>query len=253
MIIITIALIAICIFASHIWQEISKYKEAEDEYETIKENYTEEEPDPAAETDPGYPELDIDTNELMKINEDYIAWFYLEDLDISLPVVKEKEDEINKYIKTTFEGTKNASGCLFISYDADSNFEDTNTFIYGHNMANRSMFGSLKTMYNNPESIENPYFYIYLKNGKVKKYRVIAVVKTPSQSSLYHVPTVGDDYSSYLENALNAGRFDSYVAFTKEEEKAMENQSDLVTLSTCYGRSGSGQRLLVIGLELPLL
>lgn len=247
-IIIAISLIALGICATHILPTLREYKEADTEYESVKQSYASENKEKDSSSD--YPVLDIDVDELLRINEDYVAWFYFEDLNISLPIVKEKESEINKYIKTTFEGTTNASGCLFIPYNAGSNFTDMNTFIYGHNMANGSMFGSLKSMYNDPKSVENPYLYIYLKAGSVKKYRVISVVKTNDESELYHVPTIGDDYSEYLDKALRAGRFDTYVPFTDIEKKAMKDQSTFATLSTCYGRSGSGQRLLVIGIQI---
>lgn len=246
--IIAISLIAFLICAIHVFPTLREYKEADNEYASVKQNYAAENKANGSVSD--YSVLDIDVDELLRINEDYVAWFYLGDLNISLPIVKEKENEINKYIKTTFEGTTNASGCLFIPYNAGSNFTDMNTFIYGHNMANGSMFGSLKAMYNDPKSVENPYFYIYLKTGSVKKYRIISVVKTNAQSELYHVPTIGDDYTAYLQKALSAGRFDTYVAFTDVENNAMEEQSEFVTLSTCYGRSGSGQRLLVIGVQI---
>lgn len=199
--------------------------------------------------------IEVDSDSLVKINSDYIGWLYFADAGISLPLVQERGGTNSLYLSTTFGGKKNSSGCPFISNDAASDFSDNNTFVFGHNALNSGMFGGLKTLCDSPEGCTDPYFYIFEKSGEAKKYRVISAVKTSADGDMYHaslyrVPSSGEDYEAYVEKSLSQGRFDVNIAFSKEEEIAIKAQSPLVTLSTYYGHSDSGERILIIGVEI---
>ena len=63
-------------------------------------------------------------------------------LGLRVLIVKGTDNE--GYLHTTFEGNNSKSGCLFMDYRDNEDFSLFNTFIYGHNMKNGSMFGKLK-------------------------------------------------------------------------------------------------------------
>ena len=227
------------------------------EYVTTREHYVsaihekeevEEEPEKEEAEDSAFPKLRVDVNGLLKVNPDYAAWLYYKDADISYPITQSTISDEDRYLTTTFEGNKNPSGCVFMDYNADDAFRYNNTFLYGHNMANGTMFGSLKKVYQNPKDATDPYFYIYTKYGKVNQYRVFAVYITDeTDTKAYSIPATDEDYDKYVATAMKHGSFTAYVPFTDAEREAIELRNPIVTLSTCYGRAGTTKRLLVQG------
>lgn len=85
-----------------------------------------------------------DFDRLYEINNDLVCILSIPDLDLRYPVVRGRDNSV--YLSKTFEGNKNPAGCLFIDYENSPDITDNNTFIYGHNMKNGSMFGSLKKL-----------------------------------------------------------------------------------------------------------
>lgn len=215
----------------------------------IEDHVAHEEPDVLE--DDGFPKLDIDIEGLLEANPDFLCWLYYEDGNVDYPVVKEREDDINGWMHRAFDGTKNSAGTIFMPYDADSKFHDMNTFLYGHNMANGSIFGSLKLIYRNPaENYKDPYFYIWTKDYEKIKYRVVSMYVINKDSNMYAVPQTNDGYRDYFDSMMQAGSMSGFIDFTDKETEAIEGCSPIVTLSTCYGYAGTSNRLLVQGVEI---
>lgn len=61
--------------------------------------------------------------------------------------LKENEQEMEQdnsyYLRHSFMDRENRAGCIFMDY-RNASFEDKNVVIYGHNITDGSMFGSLK-------------------------------------------------------------------------------------------------------------
>ncbi len=257
---ILIIFAAVLIIGICAWQIISTLQErylSKQEYEKTRESYVsaikpemipkEEEEEEYVDY---YPQLSINIDGLLAQNPDYVAWLIYEDAEIAYPIVQETYAELNKYLDTTFEGNHNASGCIFIPYDADPSFRYLNTFVYGHNMMNGSMFGQLKDIYNQPEEFENPYFYIFTKDHNAIRYRIVAAYIVDNNSEMYSIPLSNEAYTEYLDKALVKGAYNKIVPFTQAEKACMDRYSPIVTLSTCYGPAGTTKRLLVQGVEI---
>ena len=244
----------LCCFGYIAWL-LYHYYMADLEYSVLREDYTYSD-DADDNNDTGgdasrFPDKDIDTEGLLAANPDFVCWLYYPEGKIDLPVVKEREDDINGYLHRTFEGKRNSAGCVFMPYDASSDFRDLNTFLYGHNMANGSMFGSLKYLKRNPEeNFKDPYFYIWTKDRQRMLYRVVAMYVVDYRSEMYSVPVTLEGYQSYLQQALSLGSVEGLVPFNDEETAAMGHGKPLVTLSVCFGRAGTSNRLLIQGVEL---
>lgn len=91
-----------------------------------------------------YPDLQIDFANLKKTNPDFRGWLYFPALDISYPVVQGEDN--NYYLKHSFEGESVNAGCIFMDCEASADWSDRNTFVFGHNMRDESMFGSFKNL-----------------------------------------------------------------------------------------------------------
>ena len=87
------------------------------------------------------PPIRVDFDALREKNDDVVAWIYCPDTPINYPVVQAADNEA--YLHRLLDGSKNSAGTLFMDFRNSSDFSDWNSVIYGHNMKNGSMFGTL--------------------------------------------------------------------------------------------------------------
>jgi|GEM_PF-699359 len=144
------------------------------------------------------PALEADYAGLRSMNSDFVGVLYFPALEMCYPVAHSHDNL--EYLKRTFSGSFNASGCIFLDrYDSPS-MDDQFTLIFGHNMKNGTMFGSLKKLAQDKSLCENdPYFYIYTTEG-VYVYRIFAYGQISSQDELYELPPRFYDEENGTEN-----------------------------------------------------
>lgn len=123
-----------------------KYQKGDVSYEKLQEyvQEPEEEESPESEKEKEEPKnryLEIDFAGLKAVNPDVIAWIQIPALDISYPVVQGKDNAY--YLHHLFSGESNINGSIFVDCHNQPDFTDQNTIVYGHNMKNGSMFGTL--------------------------------------------------------------------------------------------------------------
>ncbi len=184
-----------------------------------------------------YPDLQIDFAELKKTNPDFRGWLYFPALDISYPVVQGEDNDY--YLKHSFEGESVNAGCIFMDCEASFDWSDRNTFVFGHNMRDGSMFGSLKNLLKGTASCEDdPYFYIYTED-KVYIYEVFAYYETISTSDRFATFTSDASYDDYVQWAAEHSLYAS--------DADLSDRGNIVSLSTCYGSAGTKRRVLLHG------
>ncbi len=93
-------------------------------------------------------------------NSDFIGIINIPFLKIWYPMVQNKEEDYNRYLSYSFNGDKNANGAIFLDYTFSRDFSDNHAIVFGHNMKNLSMFGSLHTLFDS-EYKKPIYVYIY--------------------------------------------------------------------------------------------
>ena len=143
-----------------------------EEPQTESEPAEPSEPEPEPLSYPTEPPLAVDFESLKAINPDVKGWLYIEALDISYPVVQGPDNDA--YLHTTYEGTSNFAGSIFLDYQNQDDFSDGNTIVYGHNMKNLSMFGKLKQMKEQEKYLDAdagikrcvPDFFCFLYGGR---------------------------------------------------------------------------------------
>lgn len=244
--------IAVTVFLFSAYKLISIYSEyhkGDKEYESIANEViviqtTEEGKEPQEESQQeiqSHVLLKVDFDKLQKINKDVVGWIQFDEpKKISYPVVKGADND--KYLKTTFEGKQNSAGTIFMDEVNAGDFSDRNTFIYGHNMKNGSMFGQLRKFKTKDYYEQNRYFYIYTPDGKEVKYQIFAVCIVEDTSRSYtRFYNSDEEYMDYLNYLKSIARYDTGVELTAD--------SKIVSLSTCTNVSDT-QRLLVHGVKI---
>ena len=175
--------------------------------------------------------------ELLGINPDVCAWVTLDNTAIDYPVVQGEDN--NYYLKHSFEGESVNAGCIFMDCEASADWSDRNTFVFGHNMRDESMFGAFKNLLKGTASCEeNPYFYIYTED-KVYIYEIFSYYETKSTSDRFATFTSDASYDDYVQWATEHSLYAS--------DADLSDRGNIVSLSTCYGSSGTKRRALIHG------
>lgn len=182
-----------------------KYQKGDVSYEKLQEyvQEPEEEESPESEKEKEEPKnryLEIDFAGLKAVNPDVIAWIQIPALDISYPVVQGKDNAY--YLHHLFSGESNINGSIFVDCHNQPDFTDQNTIVYGHNMKNGSMFGTLDKYQDKELFEQHPEFYLYLPD-KILKYRIFSCYagRTGSEGYRYHFPEA-EDFQTFLDTVF---------------------------------------------------
>ena len=189
-----------------------------------KEN-TEENDKQNNEENNGNNKYNIDFESLKKINEDTCAWLKVNNTNIEYVVVKANNNEY--YINHNFEKKENVAGWIFADYRNKFNSEDRNIIIYGHNMKNKSMFGSLSDTLKKDwcKQEENKFITLVTPEGS-KKYEVFSIYE--ERASDYPITTEFSSDSEYI-TFLKTIKSKSIYNFNVD----ISDTKGILTLSTC--------------------
>lgn len=178
----------------------------------------------------------VDFDKLKKINPDVVGWLRMENLGISYPIVQGNDNEY--YLSHTFYKEENKCGSIFMEAENSSDFSDCHTFLYGHNMKDKSMFARLNELQEEGTFHENQEFYIYTPKG-VQRYLVYSChVAALGAESFCYLFDNKEDYASWQQNVLGQSIYHTGIC-----PQAWQNT---VTLMTCTPM-GSEYRFLVHG------
>lgn len=180
--------------------------------------------------------LTVDFEGLRKINADVVGWICLPAANISYPIVQSGDNEY--YLHRAFDREYLFAGSIFLDEDNDSDFEDDNSIIYGHNMRDGSMFARLKEYQKEDVCGSCPYFWIYTP-CRDYLYQIYSVCITSDRSDAYEKEFPDSDfYREWIRQQK-----DHSVIKTSAE---LLNPGKTVTLSTCT--SGAQERQIVQGI-----
>lgn len=213
------------------------YKRSGDTYDDLKEAYVAAEEKTTEETgdneDWWYQDVDINLAGLKKENPDIVGWIRFDNIDvISYPVLYSGDDET--YLRTDIYGNGTTAGCIFMEGACNPDFEDCHTILYGHNMRDLSMFGSLKKYKTEDFYEDNQYFTIYTAD-MAYRYQIFSYRDVAETDEVYTVGFAADDsFGDFVSEMVRHSYEDTGVAVTKEDK--------VMTLSTC---STEGMRFVV--------
>ncbi|MCR5734439.1 MAG: sortase [Lachnospiraceae bacterium] len=178
-----------------------------------------------------FPNIEVDFDGLSEENPDIVAWLYMGSVDINYPVVRGEDNEY--YLHHTFEDMENGSGCVFMDSEVNPDLTSWNTFFYGHNMKNGTMFGSLKRLLREDGLYESdPYVYVFMREG-IYRYKIFSYYLDKPDSKMYYTCKTFKEYRQYVRTALEMSQHECNVPATEND--------NMITLVTCSG-SGAGKK-----------
>lgn len=182
--------------------------------------------------------------DLYKQNKDLAGWLKIEGTNVDYPVLQTGTSDPAYYLHYDFHKKQSDSGSLFLDSRNDFVNRDTNLIIYGHNMKDNSMFGSLKSY------MQEDYFKAHQKLEfdtiyEKARYKIVAVCLSKVSYQ--------DDYAFRYYNFLNADNKEDFNAYLANvQQLAVVGQvtdisygDELLTLSTCNNYTEGGRLFLI--------
>lgn len=184
---------------------------------------------------PNYEIKDIDFAAWKAKNEEVIGYIEFEELSVvSYPVLF--RDGSDFYLKHDISGASDIYGEIYVEGAIKYGHSKTNTIIYGHNMRNGTMFGSLRKYKEASYYPGHEFFWYYTPNGKYR-YQIFSVYETLYTSDTftwYEKPS--PEYTAYLQKMKSQSKYETGVTPSDTDE--------IITLCTCTSAGGSYRLVL---------
>lgn len=118
---------------------------------------------------PGYAEIHAQ-------NPHTVGWLKIEGTKLNYPVLQSPEQP-NLYLDHDFDGKPSKGGAIYAREECDINKPSDNITLYGHNMANGSMFATLNN-YTSKDYWEKNKLIFFDTLYEFHTYKIFAVFKT---------------------------------------------------------------------------
>ncbi len=178
-----------------------------------------------------------DFSELRAVNSDVVGWISLPNTGIDYPILQ-GEDNLS-YIATDVYGRYAVAGSIFLDTRCSADFSDRYSLVYGHHMANGSMFGDLdkykqrKFFYDNPDGrLTTPEGVFRLELAALLEIDAYNIIFSPGIFDIDIIINFIAEESTYLN----------------QSEKVMKTDPStvrLLALSTCSEDSADARTVLI--------
>lgn len=191
------------------------------------------------------PKMIAGYEEIYDQNNDLVGWIKMEGTKLNYPVMQTPADP-NFYLYRDFDKKDSTRGSIYAWGDADIDLPSDNITIFGHNMADGSMFSCLGA-YTSKHAWENNPLIMFDTLYEYHTYKIFAVFKTSAN--------VGQGFSYHkFVDADNEAEFNAFVAKCKElsfyDTGITPVYGDkLIALSTCEYTLDNG-RLVVCAVRI---
>ncbi len=250
----------LCLIADYFWENHQNNQLMTE----LSDIYTSDEEEPEKPTEPPIEGFEYysylpNVQNLLDINPDVVGWLSIPGTNVSYPILQRREPNGNDfYLERNIKMEKAKAGSIFLDFrnnldyviDGKKQVENSgNLIVYGHNMHDYSMFGSLK------HYVNNIYYYgehpVVELNSNYKKYKykifgfIIVDIEDETETKF--------DYWNQLDFADEQAFYD-YVNEIKRRTIRLNDVDvkygdELLTLSTCNSTFSDG-RLVVFARKL---
>lgn len=187
-------------------------------------------------------------------NQDMVGWIRLPGTKIDYPVLQTSIDNPNYYIDVDFNRQPNVAGSIYIREVCNVFRPSGNVVIYGHNMKNETMFGSLYRYRNQSHWEKNQ--YVYFDNlYEEHVYQIFAVFAISADYGNYPYHQINEfateeEFDTFIGIVTNASDADPDITRTiryyYNTGITPQYGDPLITLSTCTKTVGENGRLVLV-------
>ena len=161
---------------------------------------------------------------LKQTNDEVVAWLMVDGSNVNYPIVQTTNNDfyLNHDIMKNFK----ASGWTFMDYRNASDLSDDNTIFYGHNLLNKTAFGSLANVFTEKWFQSSNHFVIVATENTRYVYEIFSCYYIDPevyylQNNFYRK----NDYQDFLNTLKSRSQFDFGIDVSSDDK--------IITLSTC--------------------
>ncbi len=166
----------------------------------------------------------VNLEELKKLNSDSIGWLEIPGTNIDEPLVQGKDNDY--YLWRDFKKNKYpVTGTLFLDMYNKADFSDRISYIFGHNIWDKTKFYDLRKFEDKTFLENHKTFYVYTEKGKLE-YEVLSVDLVDPDTPLYEL-------SSKRNEDVDAMKKELSKHISKSEVDKIDKNTKLLMLVTC--------------------
>ncbi len=187
-----------------------------------------------------YANIPTSFDKLKSINSEVKGWISVNNTKINYPFTQHSDNKY--YLDYDIYKRKVITGWIFMDYRNDSNFQDQNTIIYGHNTTSGYMFGDLKNTANKSWYMNPDNQIITVKTlDKEMYFKIFSIYKTDYTTDYLNTGFYNEDYFNEFINLIKSRSIHDFNVNIEPDDK-------ILTLSSCTG--GNNRRIVVHALLL---
>lgn len=230
---ILLSLLMFAVSGTALGLQWSRYRQSEQLYRNLRAESRDTASAGPGENSGGNRAFQKDFSSLQAGSPDTVAWITGEDTPIDYPVMHTDNNEY--YLSHLYSGEENRYGTLF----ADCR----NTVIYGHNMKNDAMFGSLMGYKEQAYYEEHPTMTLYTPDGDYTIELLSGTLENGDREFVRFRFESEEDFTGYIQSLQSRSTFSSHGTAVPGDR--------LVSLCTCTYEQNNA-RYLVVGRLLPV-
>lgn len=188
----------------------------------------------------------VDFAQLQAMNPDIVGWLYMNDPEISQPILRSSSDD-SFYLSHGANKSYDRAGSIYMESQYNSgDFNDMVTMLYGHRMSSGAMFGNLQTGLEGVDLTNEPHYIVIYTPERMRIYRICATAPRDKKHVMHYNNFDNESvYNNFISQIYNqTGSAASHV-----NELKPQYGDRLLILSTCL-RTDRTRRFLVIAKEL---
>lgn len=173
---------------------------------------------------------------ILQLQADYpnaLGWITVPGTAVDYPFAQARDNKY--YLRRALDGSYLYAGVPFLDYRCEPDFTSANSILYGHNLRNGTMFGSLEKFRQKDFFDENREFYIFLSHETLRVEIFACLVISPGKGDYLYQSVLNGDFVGQIRRDARQFR-----------EPVLPEQERFVTLSTC-GYEFSGARIVIVG------
>ncbi|MBR2833180.1 MAG: class B sortase [Bacilli bacterium] len=169
--------------------------------------------------------IEVDFNQLKKINPSTKGWIKVEGTNINYPFVQTNNNDY--YLTHSFDNSHNGGGWVFLDYRNNLNNEEKNTIIYAHGRENKTMFGTLKNILSDNWLNNNANHVVKMSTEYENTlWQVFSVYKIPTTNDYLQIKFQIGEFKSFTDTITNRS-FHNFKTTVTDNDR-------ILTLSTCF-------------------
>ena len=214
-------------------RDLREYHKGNEIYESAQEFVTEDISGTATED----YRIQIDFSSLKELNIDIVGWIRIPGTTIDYPLVDSNDNSF--YLNHSYDQQWSSYGSIFLEERNDADFSNQHIILYGHNMKDNAMFGSLLD-YKNQEYADNHQTIKITLPDEERTYRVFSVYTAHVDSPTYEISEDPVAYEQMIVHMMANSMI--------QLDAIPEAGEQILTLSTCTSTDNQKYRFVVNGL-----